>query len=76
MEKLKKRPENVDRLKELEATGLVKKRFAEIPPRVEYSTTRDGQELRKLVIPLMKWANSRDHGKQNVKNGVDILPLE
>lgn len=56
-----------DRLKELETTGLVKREvFAEIPPRVEYSLTRDGLELRKLIIPLMEWANSRrDIEKQN-----------
>jgi DNA-binding HxlR family transcriptional regulator len=49
-----------DRLRELEATGLVKREiFAEIPPRVEYSLTRDGLELRKLIIPLMKWASLR-----------------
>jgi len=54
-----------DRLKELEATGLVKREiFAEIPPRVEYSLTRDGLELQKLVIPLLKWASSR----QNIEN--------
>lgn len=56
-----------DRLKELETIGLVKREvFAEIPPRVEYSLTRDGFELRKLIIPLMEWANSRrDIEKQN-----------
>lgn len=50
-----------DRLKQLETMGLVKREiFAEIPPRVEYSLTRDGLELRKLIIPLMKWASSRE----------------
>jgi len=50
-----------DRLKELETMGLVKREmFAEIPPRVEYSLTKDGLELRKLIIPLMKWASSRE----------------
>src|SRR3990170_5863245 len=45
-----------DRLRELETTGLVRREvFAEIPPRVEYSLTGDGLELRKLIIPLMKW---------------------
>lgn len=49
-----------DRLKELETAGLVKREmFAEIPPRVEYSLTKDGLELRKLIIPIMKWASSR-----------------
>ena len=49
-----------DRLKELETSGLVKREmFAEIPPRVEYSLTQDGLELRRLIIPLMNWARSR-----------------
>ncbi len=49
-----------DRLKELEAAGLVKREaFAEIPPRVEYSLTRDGEDLRDAIIPLMNWVNSR-----------------
>ena len=49
-----------DRLKELEAEGLVKREaFAEIPPRVEYSLTQDGVELRRLIMPIMKWAISR-----------------
>jgi DNA-binding HxlR family transcriptional regulator len=49
-----------DRLKELETAGLIKREaFAEIPPRVEYSLTKDGMDLRKAVMPLMKWALSR-----------------
>jgi len=49
-----------DRLKELEAAGLVKREvFAEIPPRVEYTLTQDGLELRRLIMPLMNWARSR-----------------
>lgn len=49
-----------DRLKELEMAGLINREaFAEIPPRVEYSLTEDGVELRNNMIPLMKWASSR-----------------
>jgi DNA-binding HxlR family transcriptional regulator len=51
-----------DRLKELEGAGLIKKElFAEIPPRSEYSLTKDGKELRKAIIPLMNWVNTRHH---------------
>ncbi len=47
-----------DRLKELEKAGLIeRKAFAEIPPRVEYTLTADGEDLRKAVIPLMEWVN-------------------
>ena len=49
-----------DRLKELKLQGLVKREaFAEIPPRVEYSLTEDGEELRNKMMPLMEWASSR-----------------
>jgi DNA-binding HxlR family transcriptional regulator len=47
-----------DRLKELEGEGLIKREaFAEIPPRVEYSLTNRGEELRIAMMPLMKWAS-------------------
>jgi len=53
-----------DTLKELQAEGLIKREsFAEIPPRVEYSLTEDGVELRKSIIPLLKWAAARNSAK-------------
>ena len=53
-----------DRLKDLEKAGLVKRdAFAEIPPRVEYSLTKNGMEVRDAMIPLMEWAY-----KKNLKN--------
>ena len=51
-----------DTLKELQAEGLVKREsFAEIPPRVEYSLTKDGMDLRKSIVPLLKWAATRNN---------------
>lgn len=50
-----------DRLKELEKARLIKREvFAEIPPRVEYSLTEEGIEVRDSMIPLMKWASKRE----------------
>ncbi|WP_456475648.1 winged helix-turn-helix transcriptional regulator [Candidatus Pyrohabitans sp.] len=50
-----------DRLKELENAGLIKREvFAEIPPRVEYSLTCDGIELRNAMLPLMEWVSKRE----------------
>ena len=47
-------------LKELCSEGLVNREsFAEIPPRVEYSLTNDGIELRKSIIPLLEWTANR-----------------
>jgi len=55
-----------DTLKELQAEGIIKREsFAEIPPRVEYSLTKDGVELRKSIIPLLRWAATRTNiGKE------------
>ncbi|KCZ72033.1 putative transcriptional regulator [Candidatus Methanoperedens nitroreducens] len=55
-----------DRLKELEEAGLIKREaYAEIPPRVEYSLTEDGEALRKAIMPLMKWVYSKNSGRTN-----------
>jgi DNA-binding HxlR family transcriptional regulator len=49
-----------DTLKQLETEGLIKREaFSEIPPRVEYSLTDDGTELRKSIMPLLGWAAKR-----------------
>lgn len=51
-----------DRLKELEMADLIRREaYPEIPPRVEYSLTDDGEELRKALMPLMQWIHSRAH---------------
>jgi len=49
-----------DTLKELQREGLIKREsFAEIPPRVEYSLTKDGIQLRRAILPLLRWASTR-----------------
>ena len=51
-----------DTLKNLLAEGLIEREsFAEIPPRVEYTLTNDGAELRKSIIPLLKWTANRSN---------------
>ena len=48
-----------DRLKDLEYHDLIRREaFMEIPPRVEYSLTSRGRELKHALIPLMTWAAS------------------
>lgn len=50
-----------DALKNLEAEGLVNQEsFNEISPRVEYTLTKDGTELRKAIMPLLSWAAKRN----------------
>jgi DNA-binding HxlR family transcriptional regulator len=44
------------RLRELEKTGIVERRkYNEIPPRVEYGITPKGQELIESIIYLLQW---------------------
>jgi len=50
-----------DTLQELQREGLImRESFAEIPPRVEYSLTNDGTQLRKAILPLLQWASTRN----------------
>jgi len=49
-----------DTLQELQREELImRESFAEIPPRVEYSLTKDGAQLRKAILPLLTWASTR-----------------
>ena len=49
-----------DTLKELNRNNLViREAFNEIPPRVDYSLTKDGMALREAIIPLLQWALSK-----------------
>ncbi len=50
--------ETLDKLVEL---GFVRRdSFAEIPPRVEYSLTGEGRDLRSSIHPLLVWAARKD----------------
>lgn len=45
-----------DRLRELEAAGLVSRRvLSEKRRRVEYRLTPDGRSVRALLVPLLQW---------------------
>lgn len=47
-------------LRELEASGLVTRTvYAEVPPRVEYRPTEDGQSLRPLLDFAESWGRQR-----------------
>lgn len=44
------------RLDELEESGMIKrKKFNEIPPKVEYSLTESGEELSRITKPLLNF---------------------
>ncbi|MFA5330842.1 MAG: helix-turn-helix domain-containing protein [Methanoregula sp.] len=50
-----------DILKDLSKAGLIlRESYHEIPPRVEYSLTDEGKELRKALIPLLHWARKHN----------------
>jgi DNA-binding HxlR family transcriptional regulator len=49
-----------DRLEELVEAGLVARtQYNEIPPRVEYGLTEEGDQLRERLEPLLEWAANR-----------------
>ena len=46
-----------DALKQLQEVNLIARKIKEgAPPKVEYSLTREGKDLREAVIPLLSWA--------------------
>jgi DNA-binding HxlR family transcriptional regulator len=49
------------RLDDLVDAGLVEReRYAEIPPRVEYSLSDDGAELAERLRPVVEWATEHE----------------
>ena len=49
------------RLAEFEDAGLVSRtQHDEIPPRVEYALTADGDEVRRRLEPLLEWATATE----------------
>ena len=62
-----------DRLKELEAGGLVaREAFSEAPPRVDYRLTPEGRSVRGLLIPLLRWSLDWE----NRRTGLLRIPSE
>lgn len=54
-------------LKELEADELVSRKvYLEVPPKVEYSLTKTGQELIPLISQLRTWAKDQME-KKNIQ---------
>ncbi|MDD1687859.1 helix-turn-helix domain-containing protein [Methanoregula sp.] len=50
-----------DVLKDLQDTGLIQRiAYSEVPPRVEYSLTDHGRDLRVAIGPLLKWAKQHN----------------
>ncbi|WP_306059136.1 winged helix-turn-helix transcriptional regulator [Natronococcus wangiae] len=50
------------RLNDLVKAGyLSREQYAEIPPRVEYSLTEKGDELREKLDPLLEWVDEQEN---------------
>jgi len=63
-----------DILKELHDTGLIQRTsYGEIPPRVEYSLTEHGHELKEALVPLFRWA--RKHNQTYMSYRKPLLAL-
>jgi len=64
-----------DTLKQLREEELLKREaFAEIPPRVEYSLTKDGEGIREAVIPILKRAATRQCSKKKCSAAYNKIP--
>ena len=52
-----------ERLKRLEEHGIIAKRpYQKTPPRYEYQLTRRGEDLRPLLMELVRWGNAHIEG--------------
>ncbi|MDX1808570.1 MAG: helix-turn-helix domain-containing protein [Sulfurospirillaceae bacterium] len=59
------------KLKELEEKNIIHREvFAEVPPKVVYSLTKIGQELKPVLTEMYKWGilYSSTHGKITAEN--------
>jgi DNA-binding HxlR family transcriptional regulator len=56
-------------LREMEATGLLlRKVYAEVPPRVEYTLTEVGYSLRTVLDSMVEWGNNYKKRNKNFLN--------
>jgi DNA-binding HxlR family transcriptional regulator len=51
-------------LKQLEKSGLIERRtYAEVPPRVEYTLTKDGESLITLLREMAAWGRNKGYNE-------------
>ena len=64
-------------LRDLERDGIVMRRiYATVPPKVEYSVTSLGQSLCNLVEDICNWAEANIEHVQAARKVYDCLPRE
>ena len=64
-------------LKELEADGLVSRvQYNEVPPRVEYSATKNGKRLIPALKEIRMWGESLEDATDSMRKSRRELPAE
>lgn len=58
-------------LRELEENNIISRRvYNQVPPKVEYSLTEEGNSLRDILLSMSEWGESRVAKEQ--EQGIDI----
>jgi DNA-binding HxlR family transcriptional regulator len=62
-------------LRELESDGIVNRKvYPQVPPKVEYSLTAEGQTLKPVVEAMCKWGKARGNGQGVRTPPMVVLP--
>lgn len=61
-------------LRELEKDGIItRKIYNQVPPKVEYSLTKEGRSLRDILVAMSNWGNERVAREQKMGQDIKIL---